>query len=199
MEAVWETEAGAPFTLFAWPDETTRSNRFAIEIPRLASLILTHDSDGVVRGLNEFEGRHPPVAPVFWAFRIMLAVGMLMLLVAWWLGWSVLVRKQLPTLLQLRVCAWMTFSGWVAVLAGWYVTEIGRQPWMVYEALLVADTVAGHGSGMMLSTLLLWLLLYAFVLFYYITTMRLLARKPLAALLASIQRYPDAPQNKERP
>jgi len=190
MEAVWETEKGAPFTLFAFPDEETRSNRFAIEIPYLASLVLTHQLDGEIRGLNDFE-HHPPVAPVFWAFRIMVGVGLLMIAVAWWTGWTVFVRKQQPNGLQLRVTAWMAFSGWVAVLAGWYVTEIGRQPWMVYEALLVKDTVANHSGGMMFSTLLLWLLLYAFVLFFYITTMRLLACKPLEQLLASIQHYPD--------
>lgn len=191
MEAVWETQQGAPFTLFAFPDEETRSNRFAIELPKLASLVLTHEADGEIRGLNDFE-HHPPVAPVFWSFRIMVGIGLLMIALAWWTGWRVFVRKQLPSTLQLRSCAWMAFSGWIAVLAGWYVTEIGRQPWMVYEELLIADTVAAHGGGMVFSTLVLWLLLYAFVLFFYITTMRLLARKPLDQLLASIQHYPQA-------
>lgn len=198
IEAVWETEAGAPFTLFALPDAESRTNRFAIEIPRLASLILTHEADGVIRGLNEFEGRHPPVAPVFWSFRIMVAVGMLMLFLAWWLGWQVFVRGRSLQPLHWRLCSWMTFSGWVAVLAGWYVTEIGRQPWMVYDTLLIAETVAEHGSGTVLGTLLLWLALYAFVLYFYITTMRLLARKPLAALLATIQHYPEAQTNAEK-
>lgn len=198
IEAVWETEAGAPFTLFALPDAESRTNRFAIEIPRLASLILTHEADGVIRGLNEFEGRHPPVAPVFWSFRIMVAVGMLMLFLAWWLGWQVFVRGRSLQALHWRLCSWMTFSGWVAVLAGWYVTEIGRQPWMVYDTLLIAETVAEHGSGTVLGTLLLWLALYAFVLYFYITTMRLLARKPLAALLATIQHYPEAQTNAEK-
>lgn len=198
IEAVWETEAGAPFTLFALPDTESRTNRFAIEIPRLASLILTHEADGVIRGLNEFEGRHPPVAPVFWSFRIMVAVGMLMLMLAWWLGWQVFVRGRSLQALHWRLCSWMTFSGWVAVLAGWYVTEIGRQPWMVYDTLLIAETVAEHGSGTVLGTLLLWLALYAFVLYFYITTMRLLARKPLAALLATIQHYPEAQTNAEK-
>lgn len=198
IEAVWETEAGAPFTLFALPDAESRTNRFAIEIPRLASLILTHEADGVIRGLNEFEGRHPPVAPVFWSFRIMVAVGMLMLMLAWWLGWQVFVRGRSLQALHWRLCSWMTFSGWVAVLAGWYVTEIGRQPWMVYDTLLIAETVAEHGSGTVLGTLLLWLALYAFVLYFYITTMRLLARKPLAALLATIQHYPEAQTNAEK-
>src|SRR5690606_18617027 len=122
-------------------------NRFAIELPKLASLILTHEADGEIRGLNDFE-HHPPVAPVFWSFRIMVGIGLLMIAVAWWTGWRVFVRKLPPSQLQLRTCAWMAFSGWVAVLAGWYVTEIGRQPWMVFEELLIADTVAAHGGGM---------------------------------------------------
>ena len=197
IEAIWETETGAPFTLFALPDEEARENRFALAIPKLASLILTHEADGVVRGLNEFEGQHPPVAPVFWSFRIMVGVGMAMLLLAWWLGWHVFVRGKPPQPLHWRLCTWMTFSGWVAVLAGWYVTEIGRQPWMVYETLRISETVADHGSGTMLGTLLLWLTLYAFVLYFYITTMRLLARKPLDALLATIQHYPESQATKE--
>jgi cytochrome d ubiquinol oxidase subunit I len=190
IEAVWETERGVAFTLFALPDEETRSNRFALTIPKLASLILTHQADGEIRGLNEFEGQHPPVAPVFWAFRIMVGIGVLMIVVAWWLGWSLFLRRRTPSLLQLRLTSLMTFSGWVAVLAGWYVTEIGRQPWLVYGQLSVAETVADHGGGIVLGTLLLWLALYAFILWFYIATLKLLAKKPSASLLASAQTYP---------
>jgi cytochrome d ubiquinol oxidase subunit I len=190
MEAVWETERGAPFTLFALPDEETRSNRFALEIPYIASLILTHSINGEVRGLNEFEGRHPPVAPVFWAFRIMVGIGLLMIMTAWWSGWRVFVAKNAPSLLQLHITSLMTFSGWVAVLAGWYVTEIGRQPWLIHGELLVEEAVADHSSGTVLITLVAWLLLYAFVLWCYITTLRHLASKPSASLKASTQHYP---------
>jgi cytochrome bd-type quinol oxidase subunit 1 len=84
MEAVWTTERGAAFTLIGLPDEETRSTRYAIKIPYAASLILTHSADGEVKGLNEYEGQHPPVAMVFWSFRVMLGMGMLMLLVSWW-------------------------------------------------------------------------------------------------------------------
>jgi len=169
----------------------------AIEIPKLASLILTHDPDGEVIGLNEFEGQHPPVAPVFWAFPVMVGVGMLMLLLPWWFGWRVFVQKLQLSHVQLRLAALMTYSGWVAVLAGWYVTEIGRQPWIVYEVLRVQQTVARHGSGMVLSTLILWLLLYAFILFYYIATMKYLVRKPSVSLLANAQNYPGPVPGKE--
>ncbi len=189
MEAVWETERAVPFTLFALPDKETRSNRFAIEIPYAASLILTHHADGEIRGLNEFP-EHPPVAQLFLAFRIMVGIGLLMIAVSWWLGWSVFLRKAVPTLLQLRVASAMTFAGWVAVLAGWYVTETGRQPWLVYGLFRVEQAVADHDGGTMLSTLLIWLLLYVFVLFSYIMTVKHLAKKPAASLKASEQTYP---------
>ena len=94
MEAVWETQSAVPFTLFAFPDEENRTNRFAIEIPYAASLILTHDINGEIKGLNEFVGEHPPVAPVFWSFRVMLAVGTLMNFPSWWAGWQLFLRKK---------------------------------------------------------------------------------------------------------
>jgi cytochrome d ubiquinol oxidase subunit I len=190
IEAVWETESAVPFTLFALPDAENRRNRFAIEIPFAASLVLTHDANGEIRGLNEFAGQHPPVAPVFWSFRVMVAIGLLMIGTAFWVGWRVFVLGQAPSALQLRMLSAMTFSGWIAVLAGWYVTEVGRQPWLVYGELNVQQAVAQHGGNVMLLTLTAWLMLYAFVLWCYLKTLRHLARKPSASLLASPQHYP---------
>jgi cytochrome d ubiquinol oxidase subunit I len=190
IEAVWETDSAVPFTLFALPDEENQRNRFAIEIPYAASLVLTHDAHGEIRGLKEFAGQHPPVAPVFWSFRVMVAIGVLMIGIAFWVGWRVFVAKQAPSALQLRVLSAMTFSGWIAVLAGWYVTEVGRQPWLVYGELSLRQAVAQHGGNVMLLTLTAWLLLYAFVLWCYLKTLRHLARKPSASLLASLQHYP---------
>lgn len=185
MEAVWETDSAVPFTLFAFPDEDNRTNHFAIEIPYAASLVLTHRLDGEIKGLNDFKGDHPPVAPVFWSFRIMLAVGVLMILVSWWAGWQLFIRKKSLSPALLQVTSAMTFSGWVAVLAGWYVTEIGRQPWIVSGLLTVEDVAADHSSGMMLSTLMAYLGLYAFVFVSYIATLRYLATKPAASLIDS--------------
>ncbi len=190
IEAIWHTEKGVPFTLFALPDEQTRSNRFAIEIPYAASLVLTHHIDGEVEGLDHFAGAHPPVAPLLFAFRVMVGIGLLMIAQAWWLGWRVFVRKQTPSPLQLRLASLMTFSGWGAVLAGWYVTEIGRQPWLVYGEIKAPSAVAEHGGGMVLGTLLLWLLLYAFILWFYIATLKYMAKKPSRSLLESPQNYP---------
>src|SRR5437764_4064076 len=86
IEAIWHTERGAPLLLFAWPDEEARSNRYAIAVPRAGSLILAHDADAEIKGLDDFRGAHPPVAPVFFAFRAMVGVGVLMLLASW-SGW----------------------------------------------------------------------------------------------------------------
>ena len=180
MEAIWETESGAAFNLIALPDESSRSNRFAVQIPYAASLILTHSPEGEVRGLNEFEDEHPPVAPVFWAFRVMLGVGVAMLGVSWWAAWRLLRRRELGTTL-LRTLALMTFSGWVAVLAGWYVTEIGRQPWLVYGLLGVAEVAADHSAATLGGTLFGYVLLYVLLLAAYVGALRNLASKPAAS------------------
>ena len=181
MEAVWETEKGAPFTIVALPDEASKTNRYAIEVPYAASFILTHDPMGEVKGLNEFEGEHPPVAMVFWSFRVMLAVGGLMLLVSWWAAWQ-LRGKNTPTKPLLYALSAMTFSGWIAVLAGWYVTEIGRQPWIVTGVLKVQDVVADHSSATVGGTLIGYILLYGFLLASYIGALLNLSRKPAASL-----------------
>lgn len=182
MEAVWETEQGAAFTVFGFPDEEARTTHFAVKIPYAASLILTHEADGEVLGLNEFQGSHPPVAPVFWSFRVMLAVGVAMLAVSWWAAWTLLRNKDCSPLL-LRVLSLMTYSGWVAVLAGWYVSEVGRQPYMIYGQLRIDEVVAAHGGGTVLTTLLAYAALYAFLLVSYVATLRVLSTKPARSLM----------------
>ena len=176
MEGIWHTERGAPLVLFAIPDEETQQNRFAIEVPKLASLILTHDKDGELQGLNEFAGEHPPVAPVFYSFRVMVGIGMLMLLMAWWTSFSLLRKKELAPL-QLKILIGMTFSGWVATLAGWYVTEIGRQPYLVYGVLKTRDAVTTVPGEHVAMTLAMYLLLYAVLLVAYIKTLFWLANR----------------------
>src|SRR5690606_26161665 len=146
--------------------------------------------------LNEFE-EHPPVAPVFWAFRVMVAVGMSMLLVALWFGWTTFVRKQPLSYWQLRVVSLMTWSGWVGVLVCWYVTEIGWLTWLVYGQLATADAVADHGGGTVLTTLIAWLVLYVFILLFYVRTLRYMASKPAASLLTSPQHFPGILQRRK--
>ncbi|MFK8048075.1 MAG: cytochrome ubiquinol oxidase subunit I [Halioglobus sp.] len=181
MEAVWETERGAAFTLIGFPDEEEKTTHFAVKIPYAASLILTHSTDGEIRGLNEFENEHPPVAMVFWSFRVMLGMGMLMLLVSWWTAIAFLRKQEIGPKLLLVLSA-MAFSGWIATLAGWYVTEIGRQPWVVYGLLKSADVVADHSSATLTGTLLGYVFLYGFLLVSYIYTLRHLASKPAQSL-----------------
>lgn len=182
IEGIWYTEKGADFTLFGFPDEDTRTTRMAVKIPNAASLILTHDPQGEVLGLDAFEGEHPPVAIVFWSFRVMVGLGFLMLIVSWWGGWALWRGKAAQSSRLLMALSWMTFSGWVAVLAGWYVTEIGRQPWLVYGELKTAEAVADHSGGMVLSTFIGYMLLYIFLLASYVFTLRYMAGQPSRSL-----------------
>lgn len=176
VEAVWHTEKGAPLVLFAIPDKETQSNKFAIEIPNIASLILTHHAEGEIKGLNEFPNAHPPVAPMFFGFRIMVGMGMLMLAVAWWGAFTYWRKKEIPPLL-LKVFVGMTFSGWVATLSGWYVTEIGRQPWLVTGVLTTADAVTKTPAANVGTSLAIYLSLYTVLLIAYIRTLFLMAKK----------------------
>ena len=182
MEGVWRTERGAPLLLFAWPDEAARENRFEIGIPKGASLILTHELDGEIRGLDEFVGSHPPVAPVFFGFRIMVGTGLLMLAASWvglWLyrrrGWA---AERLPRPL-LGTLALMSFSGWVATVAGWYVTEIGRQPYMVYGLLRIDEVASRVPAPMIALTLALYVTVYLALIVAYVSVVRHMAGKPL--------------------
>lgn len=176
MEALWETQAGAPLVLFALPNEETRRNDYAIEIPSGAALILTHKSDGVLQGLNEFEGNHPPVAPVFWGFRIMVGTGMLMLLSSW-VGLYMVVRRKTLAPFMGRVLVCMAFSGWVATVAGWYVTEIGRQPWLVTGVLKTVDAASDVPAPMIGVSLAMYLILYVVLMVAFISTIFYMARK----------------------
>ena len=185
MEGIWETQKGAPAVLFALPNKETRTNDYEVGIPGLASLYLTHSWTGEVKGLNDFEGLHPPVAPVFWAFRVMVGTGMLMLLVSWLSVWQLKpwqrlkagqVRRELKDW-QARVLLAMTFAGWLALIAGWYVTEIGRQPWLVTGVLKSADAVSEVPAAHIGLTLTLYLLLYVVLLSAYVSVLFYLARK----------------------
>ena len=176
IEGIWETERGAPLMLFALPNEKTRTNDYAISVPRIASLILTHEMDGEVKGLSEFGDKHPPVAQVFWTFRIMVGMGMLML-AASWLGAFMLLRKREMPRWLLRGYAALTFSGWIAVLAGWLTTEIGRQPYVVYGVILTADTASNVAAPYIMTTLIGYTLVYGLLLVSYMVVITQLARK----------------------
>jgi cytochrome bd ubiquinol oxidase subunit I len=197
MEGVWQTERGAPLLLFAVPDQKTRENHFEIAIPKLASLILTHELDGEIKGLNEFKGEkgweHPPVAPVFFGFRIMVGTGMLMLLFSWtglWMyrrgGWQAALLPR-PLLWGL---AGMAFSGWVATVAGWYVTEVGRQPFMVFGLLRVDELASSVPSPMIALTLTMYVTVYLALVIAYVGVVKYMAEKPVDMSVAPPRALP---------
>jgi cytochrome d ubiquinol oxidase subunit I len=175
MEAIWETQKGVPAVLFAMPDKVTQTNKFEIAIPKLASLYLTHDWDGEIKGIKDFGDQHPPVAPVFWAFRIMVGVGILMLAVSWLGSWQMRKDQLQPWLA--RVLVGMTFAGWVALVAGWYTTEIGRQPWLVQGVLTAAQAASKVPAGNIAFTLAMYLSTYVLLLSAYVSVVFHLARK----------------------
>jgi cytochrome d ubiquinol oxidase subunit I len=180
MEGNWTTRGHVPLLLFAVPDQANRENRFEIGIPSGASLILKHHPAGEVPGLDQFEGRHPPVAPVFYAFRVMVGTGLLMIAMGGASAWFLWRRGALPRLL-LRGLAAMTFAGWIATLAGWYVTEIGRQPWLVTGVLTTAQAAGPIPAASIGLTLALYLGLYTVLLASYVVVLFRLARKGAAA------------------
>jgi cytochrome d ubiquinol oxidase subunit I len=176
MEAAWETQKGLPLVLFAIPNEKTRRNDYAIEIPRLASFVLKHDFDAEVRGIADFAPNAPPVAPLFFAFRVMVGTGVAMLFAAWagvWLS----RRGAVPPRWALWGFAAMTFVGWVATLAGWLVTEVGRQPWLVTGILRTADAVGPVSEASLGSSLTSYILTYTLMLISYIVVLTHLAGK----------------------
>jgi cytochrome d ubiquinol oxidase subunit I len=176
MEGIWKTQRGAPAVLFALPDAATQSNKYEIAIPKLASAYLTHDWNGEVKGIDAFGTEHPPVAPVFFAFRIMVGVGMLMLAVSWFSVWQTRRGQAIKPWLA-RVLVAMTFAGWVALIAGWYVTEIGRQPWLVTGVLTAAQAASKVPASNILATLVLYLTLYVALLGAYVSVVFHLAKK----------------------
>ena len=176
MEGIWETQQGVPAVLFAIPDQSTQSNRYEVAIPKLASLYLTHDWNGEVQGIKSFGDKHPPVGPVFWAFRIMVGMGLLMLAVSWFATYELKFKRALSRRTAM-VLVGMTFAGWVALVSGWYVTEIGRQPWLVHGVLTTAQaasTVPAHNIAMSLA---MYLTLYAALLSAYVSVVFYLAKK----------------------
>jgi cytochrome d ubiquinol oxidase subunit I len=175
MEGIWETQKGVPAVLFAIPDQATQSNKYEIAIPKLASFYLTHDWDGEVKGIKDF-AEHPPVGPVFWAFRIMVGVGLLMLAVSWFASYELRFKDGLSRRTAMVLVA-MTFAGWVALVSGWYVTEIGRQPWLVQGVLTTAQAASQVPAGNIALSLAMYLTLYAALLSAYVSVVFYLANK----------------------
>ncbi len=173
MEGLWETRPAAPFVIFAIPDAAAETNRYALEIPYATSLILTHEPFGEVAGLDAVPPEErPPVALVFFSFRVMLAIGFFLLFMAWWgllLWWNGRLDRSD---LYHRACLYASPLGFVAVVAGWITTESGRQPWVVQGLLRTADAASDLPAASVAASLALFLLSYtvllvAFLIFFY--------------------------------
>ncbi len=189
IEGVWETEKNVPFILFAIPDDKERTNHFEINIPYIGSLLLTHSWDGEVKGLNEFKDEHPPVTMIFYLFRLMVGIGFLMLAVAWFASYKIWKEGSITNKFLNIILVAMTFSGSVATIFGWYVTEVGRQPYLVAGILRTKDAVTTVvGGGTVLSTLITYIVVYLLLLSFYIATIFYMARKEAGA---SVGKYVD--------
>jgi cytochrome bd ubiquinol oxidase subunit I len=169
MEALWETRAGAPLVLFAWPDQAAQTNHAAVEIPQLGSIILQHARTGVVKGLNEVSrADQPPVAPVFFAFRVMVGLGFWFALLG--LAGAALwaLRRVDTTRFYLRLLVLSFPLGFVATIAGWLVAEIGRQPWVVHGLLRTADAASPVPASAVATSLAAFVLVYGLLLSAYL-------------------------------
>jgi cytochrome d ubiquinol oxidase subunit I len=180
MEGLWDTQKGAPLVLFGWPDQEAETTKYSLEIPKLSSLILTHDLEGEVKGLKEWPpDERPPVAWVFWSFRIMVGIGMLMIATGL-IALVLFFKKRLFDTAWFQYwCMALTPAGFIAVLAGWFVTEIGRQPYIVYGLLKTADAISPVSAGPIAISLLAFIVVYVLVFgagSYYI--LKLIAKGP---------------------
>jgi cytochrome d ubiquinol oxidase subunit I len=191
IEGRWDTARSVPLTLFAIPDPELEGNRYALDVPRLGSLILTHSWDGEVVGLKDFSPEdRPPVAAPFFGFRIMVGLGILMLVLAiigllLWRHDRLFQRRW-----YLRFWVAMSPAGFIALLTGWYVAEIGRQPWVVYGIMRTEDAVSAVPVGAVLASLIVYAVVYT-VLFgfgsWYL--LKLLRQGPVRAPLREGERY----------
>jgi cytochrome d ubiquinol oxidase subunit I len=182
MEGIWETKRGAALKLFGWPDQEEERTKYTIEIPKLSSLILTHDLNGEVKGLKEWPKKErPPVAWawVFWSFRIMVGMGILMASTGVIAAVLYFRKKLFDTQWFQYWCMALTPAGFIAVLAGWFVTEIGRQPYIVYEVMRTSESASPVMGPHIALSLLAFVIIYIFVFgagSYYI--LRLIGQGP---------------------
>jgi len=178
MEAHWEGGPHQPLTLFAWPDMASERNDFAIDLPELGSLLLTHRTDGVVPGLKSVPREDRPNVPiVFFAFRIMVGCGLILIAIAWvglWLRWR---GRLYDTAWFSFVCAFASPLGFIAILAGWTVTEAGRQPWIVYGQMRTVEAIAPVDAAAVASSFALFIVVYFVLLatFFYFAVRIVLA------------------------
>lgn len=168
IEGRWEDASPSPLTLFAIPEQSEERNTYAIDIPVIGSLILTHSLNGVVKGLKDWPANErPPVLPVFFAFRLMVGIAFIMLgmvVLGWYLHFK---RRLFRTAWYLHLCQYTGCLGFIAVLAGWCVTEVGRQPWTIYGLMRTENSVSpsltgGDVLGSLIAYMIVYILMYPF-------------------------------------
>jgi cytochrome d ubiquinol oxidase subunit I len=164
MEAHWDGSKPAELVLFAWPDAKAETNHFEVGIPHLGSLIITHNPDGLFKGLKDFKpDERPALLPIFFAFRAMVGIGLLLIAIGltgaylWWRG------KLFEATWYLKPLTYAWPLGFIAIISGWWVTETGRQPYLVYGILKTVDAVSPVSFGAVLTTLILFVLIYTSV------------------------------------
>lgn len=173
MEGIWETQRGAGFRVLAWPDKELGKNVWELQIPKLASLVLTHQLDGQVQGLNSVaKNQLPNVAVVFYSFRVMLLMGLLMLLTTAVGAYRWRQGRLFEGRVWLKWLKWMLPSGFIATLAGWFVAEVGRQPWVVYNHLLTADAYSPIKTGNLYLSLTMFVVCYGVLFAVYLYFMK---------------------------
>jgi len=186
IEAFWDTKPGQPFHIMAWPDRTAQANRWEISIPKLGSLITAGDAEAEIKGLKSFAPEdQPPVFVVFWAFRVMVGLGMAMIGLGLWGGVVVWRERLTQARWFLTAAVAMGPAGFVAVVAGWMVAEVGRQPWVIYGVLRTADAVSPVTRGEVSISLLAFMGIYALIFtagVLYI--LRLIGDGPLSGAVA---------------
>ena len=164
MEAIWDNETGAGLRLFAIPDQKNQTNHYEVLIPKLASLILTHDANGTIQGLSNWAPEdQPPVTIIFWSFRVMVAIGLAMILTGVFAVILYFRKRLFDTRWFQYWCMLMTPSGFIAILAGWFVTEVGRQPYVTYGVIRTSDGVSPVISEQIALTLLAFIITYIFI------------------------------------
>ncbi len=192
MEALWRTSEAVPFVLFAWPDQLNEVNRFAVEIPYGTSLILTHSARGRVQGLDSVEPKDRPHVPtVFFGFRLMVGIGVFFLAVAWtglYLWWR---GRLYDSPRYHRLCMLAMPLGFVAVIAGWVTTEVGRQPWIVHGLMRTADAASELPAGSVASSVVMFFVAYNVLLaaFLYFS-FRIARAGPEHEIPAHVKRVP---------
>lgn len=182
IEGVWETQRGAPLLLFAWPSQKAQKNDYVLSIPKLASLINTHDWDGELQGLRSVPRQDQPmVAPVFFTFRIMVGIGILMLVTSLTAVWLRIRKTLYLTRWFHQWCLFMAPLGFIAAISGWLTAEIGRQPWVVYNLMRTRDAVSALDKEEVIISLMLLILAYgivfSFYIYYLLKTIRLAPHK----------------------